>query len=179
MEYWEKQLSTEEKYKGIIVRVRLDEAQLHTGKHVKREVVEHPGGVCVLPVDAQGNCYVVRQFRYPFGRMLLEAPAGKREDGEEPMICAVRELSEETGFEAGTFVDLGACYTSPGISTEVLYLYLALDLKPGKSHPDQDEYLNIEKIPLKTLSDMIMRNEIEDAKTVMAVLKTEKYLAEH
>ena len=178
MEYWEKQIHSDEKYKGIIVRVRLDEAELHTGKHVKREVVEHPGGVTVLPVDEEGNCYLVRQFRYPFGRMLLEAPAGKKEPGEEPLHCALRELSEETGLEPGELIDLGTCYTSPGYSTEVLYVYLALGLKAGKSHPDQDEYLNVEKIPLKTLSERIMRNEIEDAKTVVAVLKAEKYLAE-
>ena len=81
MEYFEKQINSEEKYKGIIVRVRLDEAELHTGKHVRREVVEHPGGVSILPVDDEGNCYLVRQFRYPFGRMLLEIPAGKLEKG--------------------------------------------------------------------------------------------------
>lgn len=178
MEYFEKQIASEEKYKGIIVRVRLDDAELHTGRPVKREVVEHPGGVGVLPVDEEFNCYMVRQFRYPFGRMLLEIPAGKRENKEDPLLCAERELSEETGFEAEELIDLGECYTSPGISTEVLYVYLALGLKPGKSHPDEGEYLNVEKIPLKTLSEMVMRNEIPDAKTVVAVLKAEKYLAD-
>lgn len=176
MEYFEKQIQSEEKYKGIIVRVRLDEAELHTGKHVKREVVEHPGGVTILPVDDDGNCYMVRQFRYPFGEMILEAPAGKLEKGEEPMTCAVRELSEETGFQADTFVDLGRCFTSPGFSTEVLYIYLALGLHAGSSHPDTDEYLNVEKIPLKTLVESVMRNEISDGKTVIAVLKAENYL---
>lgn len=176
MEYFEKQIRSEEKYKGIIVRVRLDEAELHTGKRVRREVVEHPGGVSILPVDAEGNCYLVRQFRYPFGRMLLEIPAGKLEKGEEPLSCAVRELSEETGFEADELIDFGCCYTSPGFSTEVLHVYLALGLHAGRSHPDQDEYLNVEKIPLKTLSEMVMRNEICDGKTVIAILKAEKYL---
>lgn len=179
MEYWEKTLNSEEKYQGIIVRVRLDEVELHTGRKSWREVVEHPGGVGLLPIDDEGNCYVVRQFRYPFGRMLLEIPAGKREKGEDPLVCAVRELSEETGLEAGELVDLGACYTSPGFCTEVLYVYLALDLKAGRSHPDEGEYLNVEKIPLRTLSEMVMRNEIADAKTVIAVLKAEKYLREH
>ena len=176
MEYFEKQIRSEEKYKGIIVRVRLDDAELHTGKLVKREVVEHPGGVAIFPVDADENCYLVRQFRYPFGEMILEAPAGKLEKGEDPLDCAVRELSEETGFEAERLVDLGSCYTSPGFSTEVLHLYLALGLHAGKSHPDQDEYLNVERIPLGTLSDMVMRNEISDGKTVIAILKAEKYL---
>ncbi len=176
MEYFEKQIRSEEKYKGIIVRVRLDDAELHTGKIVRREVVEHPGGVTILPVDDDGFCYMVRQFRYPFGKMILEAPAGKLEAGEDPLECAARELSEETGFAADRMIDLGCCYTSPGISSEILHIYLALGLKAGSQHPDQDEYLNLEKIPLSKLSDMVMHNEIEDAKTAIAVLKAEKLL---
>ena len=176
MEYFERQIHSDEKYDGIIVRVRLDEAELHTGKHVRREVVEHPGGVTVLPVDSEGNCYMVRQFRYPFGKMMLEAPAGKLEKGEDPLVCGIRELSEETGFTADEMIDLGRCCTSPGYSTEVLHLYLALGLHAGKSHPDQDEYLNVEKFPLKELSERVMRNEIDDGKTIVAILKAEKYL---
>ena len=156
--------------------MRLDEAELHTGKHVKREVVEHPGGVTVLPVDSDGNCYLVRQFRYPFGKMLLEAPAGKLEKGEDPLVCGIRELSEETGFTAEEMVALGRCFPSPGFSTEVLHIYLALGLHAGQSHPDQDEYLNVEKIPLKELSERVMQNEIDDGKTIVAILKAEKYL---
>ena len=176
MDYFEKQIRSEEKYKGIIVRVRLDEAELHNGKRVRREVVEHPGGVTILPVDDDGSCYMVRQFRYPFGRMILEAPAGKLEAGEDPLECAVRELSEETGYSADRMIDLGCCYTSPGISSEILHIYLALGLKPGSQHPDQDEYLNLEKISLGKLSERVMHNEIEDAKTAIAVLKAEKLL---
>lgn len=179
MEYLEKRLSGEVKYKGLIVTVRLDEAELFNGRRVKREVVEHPGGVTVLPVDEQGNCYMVRQFRYPFGRMMLEAPAGKLEYGEDPLECGIRELSEETGFSADRFIDLGAMCTSPGFSTEVLHLYLALGLHAGSSHPDEGEYLNVERIPLTQLSQMVMRNEIDDGKTVAILLKAERYLAEH
>lgn len=178
MEYIERPVGSVEKYKGIIVRVRLDDAELYTGKVVKREVVEHPGGVTILPVDEDGSCYMVRQFRYPFGRMMLEAPAGKLEYGEDHRECAVRELSEETGFTADELVYLGGCCTSPGFSTEVLHIYLALGLHAGECHPDQDEFLNVEKIPLHELSRMVMAGEIDDAKTIVAVLKAEKYLAE-
>ena len=140
-------------------------------------MVEHPGGVTILPVDEEGSCYMVRQFRYPFGRMMLEAPAGKLEYGEDPRDCAVRELSEETGFTADELIDLGRCCTSPGFSSEVLHIYLALGLHPGDCHPDQDEFLNVEKIPLHELSRMVMDGEIDDAKTIVAVLKAEKYLS--
>ena len=177
MEYIERPVGSVEKYKGIIVRVRLDDAELYTGKVVKREVVEHPGGVTILPVDNEGNCYMVRQFRYPFGRMMLEAPAGKLEYGEDHRECAVRELSEETGFTADKLVYMGACCTSPGFSTEVLHIYLALGLHAGESHPDQDEFLNVEKHSLDELSKMVMNGEIDDGKTIVAVLKAEKYLS--
>ncbi|MDY4486719.1 MAG: NUDIX hydrolase [Candidatus Limivicinus sp.] len=177
MEYIERPVGSVEKYKGIIVRVRLDDAELYTGKVVKREVVEHPGGVTILPVDEEGSCYMVRQFRYPFGRMMLEAPAGKLEYGEDHRECAVRELSEETGFTADELIYMGKCCTSPGFSTEVLHIYLALGLHAGESHPDQDEFLNVEKIPLHELSRMVMAGEIDDAKTIVAVLKAEKYLS--
>ena len=177
MDYTERPVGSVEKYKGIIVRVRLDDAELYTGKVVKREVVEHPGGVTILPVDEEGNCTMVRQFRYPFGRVMLEAPAGKLEYGEDHRECAVRELSEETGFTADELVYLGGCCTSPGFSTEVLHIYLALGLHAGESHPDQDEFLNVEKIPLHTLARMVMDGEIDDAKTIVAVLKAEEYLS--
>jgi len=176
MEYYEKRIDGEVKYEGIIVNVHLDRAELHNGAVVRREVVLHPGGVTVLPVDDEGYCYMVRQFRYPFGRMMLEAPAGKLEYGEDPRVCAERELSEETGLSADEFVYMGASCSSPGFCSEVLHIYLALGLKAGESHPDENEFLNVERIPLAKLVDMVMSNEIEDAKTMIALLKAEKYL---
>lgn len=176
MECIEKRIDGEVKYSGIIVKVRLDHAELENGKVVRREVVEHPGGVGILPIDDEGNCYMVRQFRYPFSRQLLEIPAGKLENGEEPLTCAVRELSEETGLEADELVELGACYTSPGFSSEVLHLYLARGLHAGKAHLDEDEFLNVEKHSLEELLEMADRRELPDAKTVIAILKADRLL---
>ncbi len=173
----EKRLDGEIKYSGVIVNIRLDRAQLENGKIVRREVVEHPGGVGILPVDGEGNCYMVRQFRYPFSRQLLEIPAGKLEYGEEPLACAVRELGEETGFTADELIPLGKCLTSPGISTETLYLYLARGLHAGKAHLDEGEFLNVEKHPLAELVEMADRCELEDGKTVIAVLKAQRLLS--
>lgn len=178
MQCIEKRLDGEVVYEGLIVKVRMDHAELENGKVVRREVVEHPGGVGILPVDDEGNCYMVRQFRYPFSRQLLEIPAGKLEYGEEPYGAAVRELSEETGFQADEMISLGACLTSPGFSGEVLHLYLARGLHAGKAHLDEDEFLNVEKHSLASLVESVMRGEIEDAKTVIAVLKAHALLSD-
>lgn len=179
MDYLEERLSGEEKYKGIIVNVYMDKARLWDNSVVKREVVDHPGGVTVLPVDKNGACYMVRQFRYPMQKMMLEAPAGKLERGENALECAKRELSEETGFTADKYIDLGKICTSPGYSTELLHIYLALGLHEGLSHPDEGEFLNVEKLPIDELEARIMENEIDDAKTVIAVMKAKKYLDTH
>ena len=176
MGYSEKKLRGERVYSGVIVKVELDDAELVNGAVVKREVVMHPGGVGVLPVDAEGTAYMVRQFRYPFSRELLEIPAGKLEPGEDPKVCAVRELGEETGFAAGRLVDLGVTYASPGISDEVLHLYLALALTAGKQHLDEDEFLGVEKWPLEKLYEMVLHGEIRDGKTEIAVMKAREIL---
>ena len=175
----EEPITGEYKYKGVRVDVRLDKARLVNGKVVNREVVEHPGGVGILPLDSEGNCYMVRQFRYPVMKEMLEIPAGKLEKGEEHLRCAVRELSEETGFESDDLIYLGKFCTSPGFSTEILHVYLAMGLRAGNMHPDEDEFLNVEKYSLKELLRMCMDGEIEDAKTIVAVLKTSEYLKEN
>ena len=176
MDFSEKRLTSEEKYQGVIVRVRMDSVELCDGTASRREIVEHPGGVAVLPVDTEGRCTVVRQFRYAFGRELLEAPAGKLERGEDPREAALRELSEETGYTCDELIDLGTAFSSPGFCTEKLHLYLALGLREGKSHPDEGEFLAVEKYPLAELSERVSRGEIPDAKTQILILRAEKML---
>ena len=176
MDLTEKKLSGELKYTGVIVSVTLDEVELCDGKKTLREVVHHPGGVGVLPIDEDGNCYMVRQWRYPLGATTLEIPAGMIDHHDEHIATARRELSEETGFSADEYVDLGCCYTSPGYTDEIIHVYLARGLHRGKSHLDEGEFLNVEKMPFDTLFGMVMRNEIIDAKTVIAVTRAKLYL---
>lgn len=176
MKLEETTVSSREIYKGVIVTVHLDQVRLPDGRLTRREVVEHPGGVAVLPLDGDNCVTLVRQFRYPFGGTLLELPAGKLEKGEEPRTCGLRELEEEVGMTADEFTYLGGLYLSPGYSSEVLHLYLARGLHQGASHPDEGEFLNVEKMPFTALLEQVMAGEIHDAKTVAAVLKTKIYL---
>ncbi len=162
-------------YSGVIVDVRLDRARLADGRVSRREVVEHADGVVVLPVDENGMCRMVRQFRYPFGRVMLEAPAGKVEKGEEHRTAAIRELSEETGLEAGRLIYMGGYCSSPGYSTETLHIYLALDLKKGEAHADDGEFLEVEELSLQELENEVMDGRVEDAKTALAVMLAKRF----
>ena len=170
MDYFEKRIDGETKYEGVIVNVYLDRAELVNGKIVKREVVDHPGGVGILPVDEDLNCYMVKQYRYPVQCEMLEIPAGKLERGEYHGDCAVRELEEETGFTADSMEYFGKTVLSPGYSTEALHIYIATGLHAGKSHPDENEFLNVYKYPLKELVEMVADGEISDAKSIIAIL---------
>ncbi len=163
-------------YEGLITATTLDRVILPNGEHSLREVVEHPGGVTVLPIDDEGYVYCVRQFRYPMGEHMLELPAGKLEKGENPLDCAKRELSEETGITAMQYTDLGKLYPSPGFCRETLYLYLAQNLIFGKAHPDENEFLDVIKVHIDELYESVMNNELADAKTVVAILKAKALL---
>ena len=176
MEFYEKQVSSERVFSGRVINVRCDMVELINGKHVSREVVEHPGGVAIVPLAENGDVLMVRQFRYCVSDELLEIPAGKLEEGEDPFDCAVRELSEETGCRAGRIVPLGAMYTSPGFSRETLYIYLATQLEEGQCHPDEDEFLSVVRVPFEEVVDKIMSGEIKDGKTIVGILKAKVFL---
>ena len=154
------------------MKARLDEVSLPNGRTAPREICEHLGGVGVLPIDREGNVIPVRQFRYAFDAELLEIPAGKMDHGpEDAAECGKRELKEETGCTAGRFVPLGAMYPSPGFLTEVTYLFAALDLEEGEMQPDEDEFVEVVRLPLAEVAAMIERDEIRDAKTIAAMYR--------
>lgn len=176
MELIEKTLSTQTMFQGKIITVKLDKALLPNGAEATREVVEHPGGVCILALREDGTVPLVRQFRYPLGDVLLELPAGKLEYGEEPCPAAIRELGEEVGLEPGELTDLGFIYVSPGFCKEKLHMYLARDVKEVPVHPDEDEFLDIVSLPFERLVEMVMSGQIADGKTVATVLKTKVLL---
>ena len=163
-------------YSGKILKLRCDRVRLPDGGEAPREVVEHGGAVCVLPVSGEGRALLVRQFRYPAGEELLEAPAGRLEAGEDPLEAAKRELCEETGCTAENWTGLGFIYPTAGYSTERIYLYLACGLKRGEAHPDEGEFLQPEEIELGKLWDMAANGEITDGKTVCAVFRGKQFL---
>lgn len=168
----EKQLKAEYLYKGRIINVRRDEAELPNGMTALREVIEHPGGVCVAALTDENEVLMVSQYRYPYSEVIMEIPAGKRDSKDEnPLECGIRELKEETGAVAEKFIFLGELYPTPGYCGEIIWLYAATGLTFGEQNPDEDEFLTVQKIPLEKAVDMIMSGEIKDAKTQTAVLK--------
>ena len=172
----EKQISAEYKFKGKIINLRVDEALLPNGATATREVVEHNGGICVVPLTEKGEILMVEQYRYPYSEVVLEIPAGKRDGNEEPLEGGKRELKEETGATAENYTFLGELYPTPGYCGEIIYMYLATGLSYGETNPDEDEFLNIKRIPLEKAVEMIMNGEIKDAKTQTAILKTERLI---
>ncbi len=168
MELNEKTLNTHSIYDGKVVKLRKDDVLLPNGNVSMREVIHHPGGACVIAIE-NGEIYFVRQFRYPYGKTLLEIPAGKLNEGEDPKKCAIRELEEETGLVPSDVTLLHSIYPTPAYTDEVIYIYLAKDVKRGKVHLDSDEFLNVEKISLEKAKQMLLNGEIHDAKTIIAL----------
>lgn len=163
-------------YKGKIINLRVDEVLLSNGSTAMREVVEHNGGVCVAALTDKNEILMVKQFRYPYMEETLEIPAGKRDKGEEPLHCGIRELKEETGATAETVVYLGEMYPTPGYCSEILWMYAAKGLSFGETDLDEDEFLEVCCVPLKKAVDMVLNGEIKDAKTQCAVLKVNELI---
>lgn len=167
----EETLSVEEIFKGAILNVTRDTVLLENGEKATREVIHHNGGVCVVPITDNGEVIFVRQFRYPFQKALLEIPAGKLEKGESPRVCGERELKEEAGAEAEEIIYLGCLYPTVAYDTEIIHMYLAKGLSFSSQDLDEDEFLDVEKIPLEKAYKMALLNEIPDSKTQLAIMK--------
>lgn len=167
----EKTIKQETLYKGKIINLRKDLALLQNGNTAVREIVEHSGGVCVAALTERNELLFVRQFRYPYQKVLLELPAGKREPGEEPLACGMRELREETGAVGRDYRFMGELYPTPGYCEEIIYLFLCRVDRMENTNPDEDEFVEVEPVPLDQAVEMVLRNEIPDAKTQVLILK--------
>jgi len=166
----EKTLKTEWIYKGRVVNLKIDEVELPNGRKSKREIIVHRGAAAILPIDDDGNIVMVKQYRKPAEKILLEIPAGTLEEGEDPLECAKRELIEETGFAAREFTPLISFYSTPGFTTERLHIYIAKGLYEESGEMDFDEFIEIEKIPFNEALSMVLEGKIEDAKTIIGIL---------
>lgn len=163
-------LSSENIYHGKVIDVRKDTVRFENGDVGTRDIVVHRGASAMVPLTDDNHVLMVRQWRTPAGRELLEIPAGSLNEGENPEICAHRELIEETQFQAGKMEKLFSMYAAPGYSTEVLHIFLATELIPEKGVGDVDEFIEVEKVPLADAIKMIERGQIEDAKTIAGLL---------
>ena len=167
----EKQVSSENVFDGVLLHVYKDKIELPNGHNSVREYIKHQGAVCVVPVTDKMEDIAVKQYRYPIGRVTIEIPAGKLDAGEEPLTAAKRELSEETGVECADIEYMGGLYPSVAYTDEIIHMYVAKNLEYGQSHTDEDEFINVVKIPLKDFVQMVMDGKIQDSKTIAAVLK--------
>jgi ADP-ribose pyrophosphatase len=176
MKLFERTISSETIYRGKILNLRVDSVELPNGSLVKREVVEYAGAVAVVPVNEKNEVLMVSQYRYPVGKVLLEVPAGKIEKGEDPAVCAVRELREETGFEAEEMRFLFSYYSTPGFTSEKMYLYMARGLAYIGEDPDEDEFIQFRHVPMENALEMINQGEICDAKSIIGILAVKREL---
>ena len=167
----EKKLSSKYVFRGRAVSLRVDTVELPSGRHTTRETVEHPDCIVVVPLDGQGNVLLVRQFRHPVNRTLLELPAGGIEKGETPEDAVRRELQEEIGYLPGRVESLGGFYSAPGFCTEYLYLYLATELTPSRLVASDTEEIEVVKMPLARIPDFISSGQICDGKSVAGLLR--------
>lgn len=171
MKLTEKKLSRDEKFCGKIIDVHVDQVELENGEVTFREVVDHPGGVCVVAITDKDEVLMVRQFRYPYGQILREIPAGKLERGEDPFEAVKREQMEETGTGAEEYVYLGDLYPTPGYCSEIIRIWACRVSTYGEPDPDDDEFLEVDRVPMEQAVAEIMENKIRDSKTQIGILK--------
>jgi ADP-ribose pyrophosphatase len=169
-------IRSEDLLRGRTFQVKRDTLKTPDGRMTKLEIVEHSGSVLLLPVDADGNLLFVHQYRHAAGKDLMELPAGTREGEESFEACAARELREETGMEAGSLMKLGEFYLVPGYSTEFMAVFLATELKENPLRADEDEFLQVEKIPLKQAMEMAEQGGIQDAKSLAGLFLARPHL---
>ena len=171
----ERKLSSEMKFDGKLIKVTYDIADVN-GKEAWREVVHHPGASAVVAIDEDNRIIMEKQFRYALNDYLLEIPAGKLDAGEDPLVCAKRELEEETGIIASEWISLGTIATSPGFCNEAIHLYVAKGLSKGEIHWDEDEYVEVERYRFDELLQRIKEEKIKDSKSLSALLLAMPYL---
>jgi len=161
---------------GRAFRIRRDHLKTPDGRETRLDIIEHGGSVILVPLDENGNLLFVRQYRHAAGMDLLELPAGTLEAGEDPAVCAARELREETGFAADKIEKIGDFYLAPGYSTEFMHVYLAQNLRHDPLEADADEFLSVEKIPVAEAFQMAEKGKMPDAKSLAALLLAKSYL---
>ena len=157
-------------FRGKVIDLKVDEIEYESGNKGTREVAIHPGGAVIIPIKNDGKIIMVRQFRYPLQKTILELPAGKLDENEDPFVCAFRELEEETGFKSNNIVKLGSIYTSPGFCTETLYIFAAKDLKAGNHNREEGEYgMEVIYYSLNEIDAMIKSGDLKDSKSISAI----------
>ena len=173
----ETKVESENIFDGNLLHIKKDKVKLPNGGEAYREWVKHPGAAAVIPLTDQGEIILVRQYRYPIDEVTLEIPAGKLDvSGEDPLECAKRELSEETGYTAQEYKFLSKLATSVGFSDEVIYIYAAKGLKAGTQHTDEDEFINVVKVPLAEAVEMVLDGRINDGKSVTAIFMLDRMM---
>jgi len=175
----EKTLSSQLIYDGRAVRLRVDTVQMPGGRETTREIVEHSDCVAIVAIDANDNVLLVKQFRKPVEKELLEIPAGGIEPDEDPVTTVRRELSEETGYLPRKVERLGGFYSTPGYCTEYLHLYLATDLTPSQLYAEDTESIKLVPVPISQITSLIASGSICDAKSIAGLLTFLEYQKEH